>query len=137
MVSCPGPGLPIGHAGTRAGVQPHGHASARSQPGGEPGCRGNAGNAQAGGGEPSACLENRPSTASRYMAAWAPDGWPSLPAQALYPAAAACWRAEATAVISAGIDAECPLSAVDCGSPRSPDGGDGAAGSPATQRLRG
>jgi hypothetical protein len=67
MARCPSLGLPIAHAGTRAGAQPGGHAEARRQASGEPGCRENAGNAQAGSGEPSACLGNRRPTASRYI----------------------------------------------------------------------
>jgi hypothetical protein len=88
MVRFPGPGLPIGHAGTRVRAQPCGHAAARWQPSGEPGCGKNAGNVQAGGGKPSACLGKRPPTASRYMAAYGPDRRPSLLGEGKAPEAA-------------------------------------------------
>src|SRR5262245_11225082 len=51
------------------------------------------------------------------------------------PASTAWCRAEDIAVISAGRHRGLvprPMTAADCGSPRQPDGGDGAAGSPAT-----
>lgn len=81
MASCPDPGLPTEHAGTRASAQPRRHMEARRRPGGESRCCENAGNAQAGGGEPSACLGNRRPTSSRYMAACGPGRRSSLPSE--------------------------------------------------------